>query len=144
MPQTVVRAFNTLAQAARSHITATDRHILAGQVIHILSGTTYRQIVIPLVSVGTSFSKLILSSGTSHIEKPYWASPNASSWHQYHTLTDRSSRMLSNMIFYEKQTQKYVRKRDKDTPLTNLYTAWTISPAFVEALMGYCIGYTQI
>lgn len=152
VPQTVVRAFNMLAQAADSKhdplMLSGNLDMLAYQKVCLCQDVnnlpTRTKVTLPFISLFKLQPELHLSDGVTHITKPYWASPNASAWHQYHNLTDRSSRLLSNMIFYERHTQAYVRQHDKVTPLTNLYSAWIVSPAFVEALMGYCEAYTKL
>ena len=82
--------------------------------------------------------QLQLVQGATKFTRDSWPTPtkcNAQS--QYRTLTLRSTRVLSNAIFFEKQTQTRYK------PGGYLMDQWHVNPCFVEWLMGYPKGYTQ-
>ena len=73
------------------------------------------------------------------VDKLCWATPVSSVWAQYRNLTDRSTRMLSNQVFYEEGT-----RADPKIPPSERSLHYTINPAWVEWLMGYPSGWTRV
>ena len=69
--------------------------------------------------------KLVFTDGNTTIIKTQWATPVHSIWHNYTSLTDRGSRLLSNQTFY---MQGISREN---------YNKYIANPEFVECLMGY-------
>ncbi len=63
-----------------------------------------------------------------------WPSPNGTTWHQYHTFTDRSSRLLSNVMFYEDDT---IAALPAGTARHAVYKSYIVNPCFVLWLLGY-------
>lgn len=81
--------------------------------------------------------RLQLSDGKSTFHRASWPTPNASHWYQYRSLTLRSTRMLSNCIFYERQTAQEAMSRHSSCDPNNLDKCWMVNPSFVAWLMGY-------
>lgn len=82
-------------------------------------------------------AKITLTDGHATFEKTAWATPVHSVWAQYRTLTPRSTRMLSNQIFYEMHTVASPR-----TPISLRSLSYSINPEWVEWLMGFPTGWT--
>lgn len=78
-----------------------------------------------------------LFDGDKHIRKPYFATPTFCIWHQYRSLTDRGSGVLSNQLYYNTETKVDGDKRT----LSHEYIS---NPRFVETLMGYHIDWTFV
>ena len=90
----------------------------------------------------------LMRQGDIEIRKSFWMTPAASPlWYQYRILTDRSSFLLSNQLFYDVDTVKYMnlfkkpdrkdngdQRRDKD---------FMISPDWVAWLMGHPMDWTR-
>lgn len=81
---------------------------------------------------------LVFTDGDKTIIKTQWATPVYSIWHNYRSLTDRGSRLLSNQTFYY---QKSIVKCEEKKLCYNKYGA---NPIFVESLMGYPRGWTSL
>jgi site-specific DNA-cytosine methylase len=85
-------------------------------------------------------SKIILSDGANNlVEKNRWATPTFTTWHQYRRLTDRSTRILGNQIYYEKKTVA-----SQNIPINMRDKYYRIDPNFIEYLMGYPKKWTEI
>lgn len=79
-----------------------------------------------------------LVQGATKFVRDSWPTPTkCKSQDQYRTLTQRSTRVLSNAIFFEKKTQTLYK------PGGHLADRWNINPCFVEWLMGYPLQYTD-
>lgn len=76
-----------------------------------------------------------LKQGTTVYRRNTWASPSTM-WRHYIHLTDRSTHMLSNQLFYDAKTLQMYRTRSR---LSMLYR---INPEWIEWLMGYPRRYT--
>lgn len=63
-----------------------------------------------------------------------WPSPNGTTWHQYHDFTDRSSRLLSNLIFYEDRT---FASLPAGSERHAVYRNYIVNPCWVLWLIGY-------
>ena len=99
----------------------------------------------PYVTVKPTHAPLHLSDKNRSITIAYWGCPFAQPhlWKvQYNQLTERSTRVLSNQIFYEAKTLAQVRKAGHLT--RQLSKHWMVNPGFVEWIMGYPTGYTKI
>ena len=83
-------------------------------------------------------ARIVLRQGSVVYKLRQWASPSTRLSH-YHSLTDRSTRMLSNQIFYDVSTQSEFYTRNNSQRLSDIYT---INPVWVEWLMGYPLSYT--
>ena len=85
--------------------------------------------------------KIEMIQGPIRFLRTTWPTPTKTRCQsQYHTLTERSTRMLSNALAFDKATQcKY--KSDREDKF--LLDKWHINPCFVEWLMGYPRDYTQ-
>lgn len=82
--------------------------------------------------------QLQLVQGATKFTRDSWPTPTkCKAQGQYRTLTLRSTRVLSNAIFFEKQTQAQYK------PGGYLMDRWHVNPCFVEWLMGYPEDYTQ-
>ena len=80
--------------------------------------------------------KLVISNGETTFHRTSWPTPTAQKWHQYRTLSERSTRMLSNAIFYEELTIKQLEGVSfKEKPI--LDKKFVINPSFIAWLMGY-------
>ena len=86
--------------------------------------------------------RLTLSDGCRKFNRKLWASPNASHWSQYHKLTERSTRVLANQVFYEVDTQACMKSRCNITT-EKCSKFFTVNPNFIEWLMGFPKDYTQ-
>ena len=79
-----------------------------------------------------------MRDGTHRFTKRFWMSPPASNlWYQYRTITDRSTFLLSNQIFWDLNTRLYIKSRgDPDFDKKRIDDRWMINPAWVSWLMG--------
>jgi hypothetical protein len=83
----------------------------------------------------------IMSDGNRSIVHQLWMTPVHAAWHQYRTMTDRGSRLLSNQIYWDDATRHAgIDKVPK--PLRS--TVYDINPAFIEFLMGYPPDWTNV
>lgn len=78
---------------------------------------------------------LILRQGQTVYKKDWWPTPCKTVWVQYHSLTERSTGVLSNAVYYEVKTQEKYGDGF-------LFNKWYVNPCFVEWLMGYPLEYT--
>ena len=118
VPQQVVLAWNTLCKFTDSKEWVTEVQMRPPQP---------RSVDIQLVQGATVFTR------------DSWPTPTkCNSQCQYRTLTERSTRVLSNAIAFDKQTQA------QHKPGGFLLDRWHVNPCFVEWLMGYPEGYTHI
>ena len=88
---------------------------------------------------------ITMESSVGRFHKPLWATPVASVWRQCKLEGARSTKLLSNQIFYERETIKYIHSQSKQ-PIVPEHVSknWVVNPKFVEWLMGYPTGYTEI
>ena len=114
VPQVIQYAWNTLVAAAKNN--------------------QQGEIDAP-VALANNTADIELTSGPVTYKKQYWATPTFTTWHQYRTLTERSTRVLSNQIHYEKKTYTTTDNAFKDR-------TYRINPRFVECLMGYPADWT--
>ena len=77
--------------------------------------------------------------GKKTYEKRLLATPLASRWNPTRIGGERASDILPNQIMYDVETQKYMMAHGKRD-----FTHWTVSPEFVEWMMGYPRGWTDI
>lgn len=119
VPQCVVHAFNILVMGALSN--SNDDHYKGRPKPH------------PGI-------ELVLKQGATVYRRKYWASPCHSCWPQYNKLTLRSTRNLSNQIYYEESTEKKFNYKNKRVKLIMRYR---INPQWTEWLMGYPPDFTH-
>jgi hypothetical protein len=82
--------------------------------------------------------KIVLDDGRGTVvHKDGWSTPVHSVWAQYRNLTNRSTRVLSNQVFYERGT-----KAARGVPISERSLHYDINPTWVEWLMGYPPGWT--
>ena len=115
VPQMIQFAWNTLVDhACKNH-----------------TGEIHLEYVVPKCRV------ILADDHGNVVEKTNWATPTFTTWHQYRTMTDRSTRILGNQIYYEESTHGngLINQRSK---------IYDINPIFVEHLMGYPRNWTSI
>ena len=83
---------------------------------------------------------LKLDDGTGHKLLQGWGSPVATPrlWYQCQSIQGRMSRQLSNQIFYEVGTKR------NGVEVKKMSKIYVVAPEFVEWLMGYPRGYTEL
>lgn len=117
VPQQVVLAWNTLSKFSNARSWVTEVPV---------QPKIPRSTLIQLVQGATIFTR------------DSWPTPtNGNSQSQYRVLSERSTRVFSNAIFFEKKTQAQYK------PGGYLLDRWHVNPCFVEWLMGYPLEYTQ-
>ena len=99
----------------------------------LLGGKDIAPVCVPSLS-------LILTDGVNTIQRTSWPTPTAQKWNQYRYLSDRSTRVLSNAIFYEEKT---IQQTDAMSVSRRPYMdkEYVINPSFVAWLMGYPISW---
>ena len=82
--------------------------------------------------------------GNVDIKKKLWATPVALSWRQCLLQSKRSDKLLTNQVYYDGITQRYIQAyADNIDPLYAVrdarYTSrkWVINPDWIEWLMNY-------
>ncbi len=88
----------------------------------------------------------LMKQGSIEIRKSFWMTPAASPlWYQYRFLTDRSSFLLSNQIFYDVETVRYMKFVRHDTTESERHDKYfMISPDWVAWLMGHPMDWTRV
>lgn len=107
---------------------------------NLLCNDTSKNVYVPFESVKKSSLQLTFTDGLNTITKTHWATPVFSIWHNYRSLTDRGSRLLSNQVFYYEHSH-IEEGDDKKKDNSHRYIA---NPIFVEMLMGYPSGWTIV
>ena len=82
--------------------------------------------------------KMIKPGGKKTYTKNKWSTPLAARWSATKIGSERASRILSNQILYEINTQKYMKSCGKSN-----VDAWVVNPEFIEWMMGYPLGWTS-
>lgn len=115
---------------------ALGNSVVPQQVIHAwyyLTGASTQEqtgrLVMPPSADGRE-CRIVLNQGNEEYRLTKWPTPAKTYWVQYRTLTDRSTRVLSNAVFYEAKTREAYGSKF-------LHDEWDINPRFVEWLMGY-------
>jgi hypothetical protein len=117
VPQVIRYAWNTLINAAKNNVN--------GQIdVKVFKETHY---------------PITLYNGDKTMKKTSWATPTHSTWHQYRTMTNRSTTILGNQIYYELRTET-----NSDVPINLRDKFYTINPNFIEFLMGYPANWTRV
>lgn len=132
VPQTVVRAWNTLSTALSGREREVTASLSALRSVKIVGpgwdSTIRRELTLKYLSV-----PLTLPGG---IIKRVWATPTAQYNHAFTVFnTNRGFDNLFNQIYYDRRTAPGV-------PRPKLLETMTVNPAFVEWLMGYPRNYT--
>ena len=107
----------------------------------------YRKLVVPALHAPSR--NLVVSYRGVVIKRDSFATPQSDSHHQYRYLaalpSTRSTRLLSNLLYWEKATQAYM-KQHQSAPFTANRASdhWDINPQFVEWLMGFPKDWTKL
>lgn len=146
VPQTVVWAYRCLRD-----VIIGKNHLIAKQPrtpLHTISLLTLEHIYRfqkpgkyrdrPVVSV-------LMKKDSTVYKKSFWMSPPASNlWYQYKSISERSTFLLSNQIFWDTQTRRYIRQYgDSLWRQPQIDDRWAINPEFTEWLMGFPKGWTD-
>lgn len=80
--------------------------------------------------------KLCMSDGVSHHPAKHWRPPTHEPWGRYKHMSERSTRVFSNQVFYEVKTVAYMNKHGAKLP-------WRVNANFVEWVMGFPSDWTD-
>lgn len=81
--------------------------------------------------------KLCMTDGQNRWPSKFWRPPTYEPWAKYKTISERSTRVFSNQVFYEVKTLAYIRKHGKDR-------LWRVNANFVEHVMGFPQNWTAV
>ena len=80
--------------------------------------------------------KLCITDGVSRYPAKHWRPPTHEPWGRYKCLSDRSTRVFSNQVFYEVKTLSHMKKHGPHHP-------WRVNANFVEYVMGFPQNWTN-
>ena len=143
VPLCVQTAYNDVVDVVTKHIPQTTNLRVHDKLLYLLSHKGL--LLFPVKGSSPGGGKLLkLEDGQKCFQLNRWGTPTVSVQYLYRTLTARASRMLVSQIYYERDTQKYMRKSTKGLLAPNeADKLWNINPQFIEWLMGFPPDWTK-
>lgn len=140
VPQTVVWAYHQLRAVIYGNNTVSTRSTTPLNTISLaLADSTVMRFKKPPAFRQMPDTKVIMDDGKVRATKRFWMSPPASNlWYQYRSITERSTFLLSNQIFWDIATRRYIRSQgDMMFDQRRIDDRWMINPEWVSWLMGH-------
>ena len=139
VPQTVVWAYHQLRAVVFGDNTIVTRSTTPLHSITLISDGIVRKFRKPAPFRKMPDTTVLLVDGKTRYSKNFWMSPPASNlWYQYRSITERSTFLLSNQIFWDVRTRKYIESQgDSSFDQRRIDDRWMINPEWVSWLMGH-------
>ena len=145
VPQCVAHAFNSLVAGLQFSLPATRNRANALKTVYVYDHADSRveSLIRSTKAVQKPDVKITIDYEKDNFRHSAWATP-VRNVRPSTCETERASQMLATQILHDRDTLKYAKHltgRDWDT--RDMNAAFSISPLFVEWLMGYPFDWTQ-
>lgn len=99
----------------------------------IIKHVKEKDVEVKIIQTKKRTLNLVFVDGQTIKTRTLWATPTYSIWHTYKSLTQRGTGILSNQVFYHKDSGLIAKD----------YNNYVCNPVFVECLMGYPMNWTK-